>query len=100
MVPNPLNDKSRYFIFKRIIGPIRQLITRQIDEIQDKPIFSGPALTILKSRYQDASQWLGTTALVYILLSMGQNLETTLKKNIWTLWCALIKGDPLEFTTR
>ena len=63
VVPNLLYHNSSYCFLLNIFGPIRQVITRQFDEIQDKPIFSGPALTILKSCYLDASQWLVTTGI-------------------------------------
>ena len=46
---------SPIIVFLSIIGPTRQLITRQFNVIQKKTIFSGPALTILKSCYWDTS---------------------------------------------
>ena len=60
-------------------------------KIQDKPIFSGPPLTLLRSHYRDMSQWLGTTALADIhfieelFLCKGLMLNGFGYQSIWAL---------------
>ena len=48
--------------------------------------FSGPALTILKSRYRDASQWLGTPDLDNIF-EARRHLGSIFEAIIWIKLC-------------